>query len=225
MDEGEALLDLVLLDLIAVVAVVGLYLLQAKVRSFFKGFKGLQTEYYLRSTLGMPLLANCVRGRSGRPVGSRASNPSLIFWLKYWSRKGFAKALHRFTLERRLYKALKTRPKSELDDVAFSLMFWRRRDCPNEALYIARPPHHMTLHEEELESDERAAEERRQRILALKAKSDKQVMSWIQHDIRRRSSSSVQWLYDSLDRGWVGEIGTTKSKAIRLTEENQVGSS
>ncbi len=81
----------------------------------------------------------------------------------------------------------------------------------------------MTLHDEELESDERAADERRQRILALKAKSDKQVMAWIENDIRRRSSSSLQWLYDSLDRGWVGEIGTTKSKAIRLTEENQAG--
>ncbi len=131
MDEGEALLDLVVLDLIAVVAVVGLYLLQAKVRSLFRGFKGLQTEYYVRSTLGMPRVADYLHGRSGRPLGSRSPSPSLTFWLKYWSRKGFAKALHRFTLERRLCKALKTKPKSELDNIAFSLMFWRRKDCPN----------------------------------------------------------------------------------------------
>ncbi len=225
MDEGEALRDLVLLDLIAVVAVVGLYLIQAKIRSLFRGFKGLQTEYYVHSTLGMPRLAKYVSGRSGRPLGSRTSSPALTFWLKYGSRKGFAKALYRFTLERRLSKALKTKSKSELDNIALSLMFWRRKDCPHEALYIARPPHHITLRDEELEPDARAADERKQRILAMKSKSDKQVMTWIRNDIRQRSSSSLQWLYDSLDKGWVGEIGTTKSKAIRLTEENQAGSS
>jgi len=225
MDEAEALLDLMLLDLIAVVAVVGIYLMQAKIRSLFRGFKGLQTEYYVRSTLGMPRLANCMRSRSRRPLGSSASSPFFTFWLQYWSRKGLAKALHRFTLERRLNKALKNRTKAELDSIAFSLMFWRRQDCPDHELYIARPPHHMLLHHEDLAGDERAADERKQRILALKSKSEKHVMSWIKNDIRRRSSTSLQWLYDSLDRNWVGEVGTTKSKAIRLTEENQMTSS
>lgn len=222
MSESEALLDLMLLDLVAVFAVVGIYLLLAKVRSLFSGFQGLQTEHYLRSRLRMRNVANLVRQRTERHSPTRSSRSPLLFWFRYLSRKGFSKALYRFNLERRLFSMLRSTPKAELDDIAFSLMFWRRKDCPNEELYIARPPHHMALHDADSVGNARAAEERKQRLIGIRAKSKAQVLEWITSDVRRRSSSSVQWLYDSLNQGWVGDVGTTRSRAIRLTEENEV---
>jgi hypothetical protein len=225
MDESEALLDLLMVDMIALLVVVGVYLIQAKVRSLFRGFKALQTEHYMRSTLGMPKVADMIRRRSGRSSHAHGARSPIRFWMRYSSRKGLAKALYRFNLERRFFRMLRSLPKDELDKVAFSLMFWRRNDCPNHELYIARPPHHIALQDTESLANERAAEERKQRMLALKTKSEKQVLEWIRYDVRRRSSSSVQWLYDSLNRGWVGDIGATKSRAIRLTEENEARSS
>jgi hypothetical protein len=225
MDESEALMDLVLVDTIAMVSVVAVYLILAKVRSLFHGFKGLQTEHYLRSKLGMPGVADLVRRRSARPSGKGDARSPLAFWLKYLGRKGLPKTLHRFTLERRLCKRLHAMTKTELDDIAYSLMFWGRRDCPNEELYIARPPHRIAFDHKQSIAELGSREERRQRMLALRAKSAKQVIAWIKDDIRRRSSISLQWLYDSLNKGWVGNVGATRSKAIRLTEENEARSS
>jgi hypothetical protein len=224
MDESDALMDLVLVDTIAMLAVVAIYVIQAKVRSLFHGFKGLRTEHYLRSRLGMPAVADMVRRRSSRPLRKGDARSPLAFWLRYWTRKGLPKAVHRFTLERRLRKMLHAMTKTELDDIAYSLMFWRRRDCPNEELYIARPPHHITLEDNQPFAEIGSRDERRQRMLALKSKSSKEVISWIRGDIRRHSSISLQWLYDSLNKGWVGDVGATRSKAIRLTEENEARS-
>jgi hypothetical protein len=223
MDEIDALLDLLLVDIIAVSSVVCTYLIYVKLRSFFRGFKRLQSEHFIRSRLKSPGLANLLYGKSGRGSGSLESGNEAGFWVRYFFRKGLGKTLKRYSLQQRILRNLKKRPKHELEKIAFSIIFWSRHDCPNRDLYIARPPHHISLRDDHEFHDPRAAEERLLRMLALKAKSQTELLDLIMHGLSRRGSRSLQWVCDSLEAGWVEEMGITQSRIIKLNQENRFG--
>ncbi|MBI5572222.1 MAG: hypothetical protein HY914_19930 [Desulfomonile tiedjei] len=237
MESSDLVLDLLMLDALVIAVVVGCYAGYLKVRSLFRGFRGLKTrrdmdrairwlgidsyvhELSERRAAAMRRHSNVTLMRGGSEPQNRSS--VISFWIPYLRRKGVAGALARRRLESRVRSLLARCPRRELDKIAFSLTCWRNRDCPDDELYIARPPHHISLLPRPHHFDEKKLKDRRIVAATLKAKDRKELAEDIAACLRGFSSRSLQWIADCIENGWVEQMSATRSRTIRFTMQSE----
>lgn len=236
-ETSELVFVLLMLDALVIAVVVGTYAGYLKFKSLFRGFSGLKTKRDIdRALRWMGIDAyvyelserRAAAGRRNSTValfggGIRRQNRSsgISFWLPYFRRKGVVGVLARRRLERRVQTLLAKCPKRELEKIAFSLMYWRNRDCPDDELYIARPPHHISLRPRPQNFDERKLKDRRIVAATLTANDRSELLHNTTEQLRDFSSRSLQWVADCIENGWVEQMSATRSRTIRFTMQTE----
>ena len=236
-ESSDLVLDLLLLDAVVVAAVVGVYAGYLKVRSLFRGLRGLKTKRDIDRALrwlGIHAFVYKLLNRKsawkrsqyngsalGNARGSLCNSSFMSFWIPYFRRRGLWGVIARRGLERRVRLLLTGRSRHELEKIAFSLIYWRHRDCPDDELFIARPPHHISLRRQPPHLDQRKLEQRRLVAATLAGKPRNYLVQVILDRLRDFSSRSVQWLLDCIENGWVEQMGATRSRTIRFTRDSE----
>jgi hypothetical protein len=236
-ETSELVLVLLMLDALVIAVVVGSYAGYLKFKSLFRGFKGLKTKRDIDRALRWVGIDKYVYELSERRAAARRRHANVAlfggglrnqnrssgisFWFPYLRRKGVAGVLARRRLERRVRTLLAKCPKRELEKIAFSLMYWRNRNCPDDELYIARPPHHISLRPRPQNFDERKVKDRRIVAATLTAKDRSELLHETAEHLRDFSSRSLQWVADCMENGWVEQMSATRSRTMRFTMQSE----